>query len=67
MIIAILPTITMEKIKATSFEEPTEEISTTTTQPEIDWEHINELDQWFPTGVPRHPGVPFVIPRGAAS
>jgi len=25
------------------------------------------LDQWFPTGVPRHPGVPFAIPRGAAS
>jgi len=25
------------------------------------------LHQWFPTGVPRHPGAPFTIPRGAAS
>jgi len=25
------------------------------------------LKQWFPTGVPRHPGVPFAIPRGAAN
>jgi len=24
------------------------------------------LSQWFPTGVPRHPGVPFTVPRGAA-
>jgi len=24
------------------------------------------LEQWFPTGVLRHPGVPFTIPRGAA-
>jgi len=23
------------------------------------------LVQWFPTGVPRHPGVPFTVPRGA--
>jgi len=22
--------------------------------------------QWFPTGVPRHPGVPFAVPRDAA-
>jgi len=25
-----------------------------------------QLDQWFPTGVPRHHGVPFTVPRGAA-
>ena len=25
------------------------------------------LDQWFPTGVLRHPRVPFTMPRGAAS
>jgi len=25
------------------------------------------LDQRFPTGVPWYPGVPFAIPRGAAS
>jgi len=24
------------------------------------------LDQWFPTGVPRYPGVPFTVARGAA-
>jgi len=24
------------------------------------------VNQWFPTGVPRHPGVPFTVPRGAA-
>ena len=24
------------------------------------------LCQWFPTGVPRHPGVSFTVPRGAA-
>jgi len=26
---------------------------------------VNSLIQWFPTGVPRHPRVPFAIPRGA--
>jgi len=26
----------------------------------------NPAMQWFPTGVPRHPGVPFTVPRGAA-
>ena len=29
--------------------------------------NMNVLNQWFPTGVPRHPRVPFTIPRGAAS
>jgi len=29
--------------------------------------NIYLLVQWFPTGVPRHPRVPFTIPRGAAS
>jgi len=29
--------------------------------------HLEGLSQWFPTGVPRHPRVPFTIPRGAAS
>jgi len=27
---------------------------------------LHSLYQWFPTGVPRHPGVPFTVPRGAA-
>jgi len=26
----------------------------------------NRLDQWFPTGMPRHHRVPFTITRGAA-
>jgi len=25
------------------------------------------LEQWFPTGVPRHPAVPVAMPRGVAS
>jgi len=25
------------------------------------------LGQWLPIGVPRHPRVPFTMPRGAAS
>jgi len=29
-------------------------------------EYIKSVYQWFPTGVPRHPGVPFTVPRGAA-
>jgi len=24
------------------------------------------LEQWFPTGVPRYPGVPWTLPRGTA-
>jgi len=28
---------------------------------------VEGLGQFFPTGVPRHPGVPFTILRGAAS
>jgi len=28
--------------------------------------HVNNsLRQWFPTGVPRHPRVPFTITKGA--
>ena len=34
--------------------------------PELFNSSYNCLVQWFPTGVPRHPGVPFRVPRGAA-
>jgi len=30
-------------------------------------EALDDLKQWFPTGVPWHPRVPFTIPRDAAS
>ena len=36
---------TTEEIINTSSEETTAEKSTTTTQPDIDWEHVNELDE----------------------
>ena len=27
---------------------------------------VQKLSQWFPTGVPRYPGVPRTLPRGTA-
>jgi len=56
-----------QESKKQSWFLPVNSVTTSkSTESQLNTENMLSLVQWFPTGVPQHPGVPFTVPSGAA-